>query len=317
MDTTRELGRFLRSRRSRVEPPGQAPDVTGRRRVSGLRREEVAALAGVSAEYYVRLEQGRARNPSSSVLNALSRALGLDDVEHAHLVDLAAAASKRESLTAGRGATRTRGGVRPELAHLLTLMERTPAMIYDHRMDVLAWNDMAAELIVDFAALAPVDRNLARFGFLHEQARERFPDWEDVGRTTVGQLRLAAGRHPDDPGLARLIGELTMKSAEFRDFWNGRDVRLRTNGIKRFRHPAAGDFSLRFENLDLPRARAGDHEHRVIIFSADPGTEAENALDLIGRWSRSLDAGLGPITSPAAGGPDGDLGIRPEARLDA
>lgn len=275
MDDRRELGRFLQSRRALISPERAGLHVSARRRVQGLRREEVALLADISVEYYVRLEQGRATRPSPEVLDALARALELDDVERAHLQDL----TRTGTVIPRRSAQPERA--RPELVQLLGLMEKTPALLINYRMDVLAWNRLAAMLFFDFDAVSAKERNLARFAFLDPASGERWVDWADVAKATVGALRLAAGRYSDDEALATLLGELTMRSEAFRNLWSGRDVRERTHGQKRFRHPLVGELTLRFENFDLP----GVAGQRLVAFSADPAGPAQAALDLIAMWN--------------------------------
>ncbi|MGX6607399.1 MmyB family transcriptional regulator [Micromonosporaceae bacterium Da 78-11] len=272
MDGGRELGNFLKSRRARVSPADHGRS-TARRRVQGLRREEVAQAASISVEYYVRLEQGRAHHPSDEVLAALARALELDDVERAHLLDLAGARG---------GVIRPRAvePVRPEFVQLMSMFGTVPALLIDHRLDVLAWNRLAAVLFFDFGAATTPERNLARFAFLDPLSRQRFVDWPDVARATVGQLRLAAGRHAHDEVLAGLLEELTGRSEEFRTRWAERDVRERTHGVKRFRHPLVGELPLRFENLDLPGGG-----QRLVVFSPAPGTPAEQAIELLAMWT--------------------------------
>lgn len=278
-----EFGNFLKSRRARLSPEQAGIDeVVTRRRVSGLRREEVAALAGISVEYYVRLEQGRVPHPSESILDALARALSLDEVEREHLHNLVRPA--RPDAHRAVGTAKRPGGVkpervRPELRQLLDRMDRVAALVYNHRMDVLAWNQLACELFFDFDSAPTRDRNLARFGFLRADSRERFVDWHDIMRATVGTLRLAAGKHADDDSLAALIGELTVQSETFRTLWAGRDVRQRTHGTKRFRHPMAGELTLRFENFDLPG------EQRLVVFSPAPSSREASAFDLLAMWT--------------------------------
>ena len=266
----RELGRFLKSRREAATPADSGILTGPRRRVAGLRREEVAQLAGISVEYYVRLEQGRARGPSPEVLDALARTLRLDDVERGHLHDLASARPARPP-SARR--------VRPELVGLLAKLDRVPALVLDHRLDVLAWNPLSAQLFFDFAATPA--RNLARFCLLDPASREVFPDWHDVARATVGQLRLVAARYATDQALATLIGELTLRSEPFRTLWSGRVVQQRTHGRKRFRHPVAGELTLRFENFELPDSSG----QRLVTFTAEPGSPSESALDLLAHWA--------------------------------
>ena len=252
---------------------------SARRRVRGLRRGGVGTLADSSMEYYVRLEQGRAGSPSPEVLDALARALGLDDVERAHLHDLT---GRRPA--AGRPPA---APVRPGLAHLLTRLENVAALVIDHRMDVLGWNRLAALLFFDFDAATARERNLARFAFLDPGSRERFADWPDVARATAGALRLAAGRHGRDRALATLIGELMVGSADFRELWSGRDVRERTDGQKRFRHPVVGELTLAFENFDLP----GGTGQRMVTFTAPAG---DPGLDLLAMWTAPVSGRASP-----------------------
>jgi len=256
--------------------------------VSGLRRDEVAQLAGISVEYYVRLEQGRARRPSGAVVEALARALDLDDVERAHVQDLAQA--RRHSTRPYRP-----GVARPELVTVLQAMDRVPALVYDHRLDVVAWNALATQLFTDFGALPRTARNLARFCFLEPESRDRFVDWSDVARATVGQLRLASGRHVDDEGIARLVGELAIGSETFRTLWAGRDVRERTHGQKRFHHPMVGELALRYENFELP----GGSGQRLVMFSAPPTSPATAALGLLAMWNGTPAAVPGPAAPSA------------------
>jgi transcriptional regulator with XRE-family HTH domain len=235
VDKRRELGEFLKSRRARLRPDDVELSSFGRRRVPGLRREELAQLAGVSVDYYVRLEQGRAGQPSEGVLDALGRALRLDDTEWAHLHDLSRPARRRR-----REPPPER--VRPEVRRLMDALDSTstPAMVIGRRADVLAWNETAAALVADWGTLPPEQRNVARHVFLDEGARDLYPDWEEGAQDTVAYLRLAAGRHPNDRALAELIGELSMTSEEFRRWWPRHDVHEKTHGTKRFMHPIVG-----------------------------------------------------------------------------
>jgi transcriptional regulator with XRE-family HTH domain len=269
MDKRRELGEFLKSRRARLSPEELDLPSFARRRVPGLRREELAQLAGVSVDYYVRLEQGRAGHPSEGVLDALARALRLDDDEREHLYDLCRPGPRRR-----RPARPER--VRPELRRLVETLE-VPAMLLGRRMDVLAWNRLAAALVVDWGALPPGRRNTAHHFFLDEGARELYLDWDANAESTVAYLRLAAGRHPDDPQLAALIGELSVKSEEFRRWWARHGVRDKTHGTKRFQHPVVGRLELAFETLALP----ADGDQLLILYTAEPGSESETALRLL------------------------------------
>jgi transcriptional regulator with XRE-family HTH domain len=288
MSEQNELGRFLKSRRARIDPGQSGIEANPRRRVAGLRREEVASLAGISVEYYVRLEQGRAARPSEAVLDALARALQLDGDERRYLEGLARPRPSARSPRPER--------IRTELVQLLDMMERVPAMVINHRMDVLAWNQLASALFFDFAAAPPRERNLARFGFLDTGSKERFVDWQDVARATVGTLRLATSRHDDDEVLATLLGELMMKSEQFRTLWAGRDVKQRTHGSKRFRHPVVGELTLRFENFDLP----GETGQRLVAFSPEPASPAASALELLAMWTAPSAEKPDPVKSEEA-----------------
>jgi transcriptional regulator with XRE-family HTH domain len=275
MDRRAELSDFLRSRRARISPAEVGIDTAaGHRRVPGLRREELALLAGVSVDYYIRLEQGRGGvHPSDSVLSALARALGLDDAEHAHLRRLAhgppAQAPRRRSRPQK---------VRPAVQRLLDGMSEIPAFVLGRRMDVLAWNQLAARLHVDFAALPPRMRNMPRLVFLDDAARELYPDWEQVARETVAYLRFEASADPDDAGLHELVGELSTKSPEFRRWWARHDVREKSHGTKRYRHPLVGDLELRYETLSLP----ADDRQTLVTYTAEPGSPSETALRVLG-----------------------------------
>ncbi len=271
MEKRRELGDFLKSRRSRIQPGDVGLQSVGRRRVPGLRREELSQLAGVSFDYYVRLEQGRAGHPSEDVLEAISRALRLDEAERLHLIELARPVRTR------RRAPRPER-VRPEVQTLLDALEGVPAMVMGRRMDVLAWNRLAAALVVEWGSLPREQRNAARHVFLDEGARRLYPDWERAARDTVGYLRMVAGRHPDDAELAALIGELSMKDEDFRRWWARHDVREKTHGTKRLHHPLVGELTLSYESLALQ----GDADQLLVTYTAEPGSESDTALRLLG-----------------------------------
>ncbi|WP_219463833.1 helix-turn-helix transcriptional regulator [Nonomuraea rhizosphaerae] len=264
-----ELGAFLRSRRGEVVPEDVGLASGPRRRVRGLRREEVAELAGISVEYLVRLEQGRAARPSEAVVESLARALSLSDTERGHLIDLARL-PRRDPAPPRK--------VRPELARLLDLMDGVPAMITDHRLDLLAWNRLAAAL---FAGFGDGERNLARYVFLDEISL--YPDMSEIQRGMVGQLRLATGRHPGDTALMALIGELSVRSERFRTYWAGRVVKERTHGVKRFTHPVVGELRLHFETFELPGASG----QRLNTFHPEAGSASEESLRLLASWSVS------------------------------
>ncbi|MGN9838244.1 helix-turn-helix transcriptional regulator [Nonomuraea sp. H19] len=265
----RELGAFLQARRNEVTPEDVGLASGPRRRVRGLRREELAELAGISVEYLVRLEQGRAAQPSASVIDSLARTLGLSDAERDHLFDLAGPRRRRA------GPTR---GARRELVELLDRMTDIPALVIDHRLGVLAWNRLAAAL---FPGLCRRGGNLARYNFLDSAGRELYAEREEVLRATVGQLRLATGRHPDDPALMALIGELSVRSERFRALWAGRVVRERSHGVKRLAHPVVGELVLRYETFELP----GESGQRLHTLHPEPGSATEESLRLLASWS--------------------------------
>ncbi|MFC9243909.1 helix-turn-helix transcriptional regulator [Streptomyces sp. NPDC057136] len=269
-----DLAGFLRTRRSRVDPAAVGIPTDSRRRVEGLRREEVAHLSGVSVDYYVRLEQGRSNQPSEQVLDALARVLGLDETERGHLYRLARQRRRRAKAPGGR--------VRPELLRVLDLTD-APALIMDHRLDVLTGNRLAGLL---YGRPMP-GLNTARHIFLEEAERGLYADWEKCTLDVVGHLRLAAGKYPEDPRLASLIGELAMGSERFRRLWARADVRARTHGRKAYRHPLVGLLELHQENFALP----DESGMELLVLSAAPGSPSEDGLRLL--------AGLGADSGDA------------------
>ncbi|MFJ9456385.1 helix-turn-helix transcriptional regulator [Kitasatospora sp. NPDC101447] len=289
------LGDYLRARRALVSPADAGLPATGRRRVPGLRREEVAELVGLSTDYYVRLEQGRADRPSDAVLDALGRALRLGPAERAHLYDLARPPRRAAARAAAGGRA---DGLRSTLRQVVEAVPTAPAMIMNDRNDVLAWNGPAAALIADFPNLPPRERNMARRIFLDPDAREIHLDWNEAARTTVGILRMAAGRHPHDPELVRLVGELSLGSETFRKLWATHHVHEKTHGPKRFRHPAVGELTLGYESFQVP----GAAHHLLVIYTAPPGSPAEEALNLLGSLTASGAASrTAPVITPRAG----------------
>ena len=273
-----ELREFLRSRRARITPgeAGLTP-APGTRRVPGLRREEVAQLAGVSVDYYVRLERGRDVNASEAVLDAIARALRLNEVERSHL--FAIARHGKPSRARSRPLPPQR--VRPGLYRVLETLTETPAIVTGRRTDVLATNRLARALYTDFDALPYRERNMSRYVFLDEGARELYADWEAVARTSVASLHLYAGRHPHDPQLAALIGELSLRDEDFRRWWADHDVQRRTFGSKHFHHPVVGDLTLDYEAF----AVTGDPDQVLGIYTAEPGSPSEEALRLLASWT--------------------------------
>ncbi|WP_171166364.1 helix-turn-helix domain-containing protein [Streptomyces sp. I05A-00742] len=296
MDTPAELGEFLRTRRAALRPEdiGLAT-YGGQRRVPGLRREELARLAGVSVAYYTRLEQGQSGNASDGVLDALARALRLSPDEHAHLRNLARPV--RPAHPERRAAARP-ARVRPGVRQLVAAMGDVPAVVLDHRYDVLDWNPLGHALIAGHldadAPHRPAARpNSQRLLFLDPHARELYPRWGVESRRAVSALRLAAGEHPDDQQLAALVGELTMKSPEFAALWARHPVRACTSGTKELHHPLVGAVTLSFEMLRAPAADGTAQS--VLAFSAEPGSPSEAALRLL---STTLAAAPPPPVVP-------------------
>ncbi|WP_055587677.1 helix-turn-helix domain-containing protein [Streptacidiphilus griseoplanus] len=297
MDQRTTLTEFLRSRRARLQPEDVGlPYFGSRRRVPGLRREELAQLAGVSVAYYVRLEQGNARNVSAAVLNAVADALRLDPAEREHLNHLAKPRPRR-TRAAGRPQR-----VRPALQHLLDAMEGIPAYVIGRRSDVIAWNRMACALFGDFAALPPDQRNMAWLTFMEPASRELYDDWESKARDVVAGLRMDAGRYPDDPRLASLIGELSVKSEEFRCWWAAHDVRDRGPCVKHLHHPVVGRLTLAYETLVLPI----DTDQLLMTYHAEPGTPSAEGLRLLASWTAEQPPGRSEAAGHGTGrGGDG------------
>jgi transcriptional regulator with XRE-family HTH domain len=262
------LGEFLRARRGLVRPGGALAPVDRRRRVTGLRREEVALLAGVSVDYYVRLEQGRERHPSAQVVEALAQALELDDDTAAHLHELA-----RPRVQRRRQAPRRERVSR----HLVQMMEgwhRTPAAILGRCLTVLAANDLGRALFAGHT----YSEDLVRLVFLDPDAREFYPEWERAAANTVAGLRATAGLDRDDPELIALVGELSAKSEPFRRLWARHDIRQKTHDIKRFGHPVVGELTLSYESLRVNSAPG----QQLVVYQAEPGSPSEQALALLG-----------------------------------
>jgi transcriptional regulator with XRE-family HTH domain len=266
------IGEFLRTRRERIQPGevGLPAGVT-RRRVPGLRREEVALLAGVSPDYYVRLEQGRTAHVSDQILHAVAQALGLSDVETEHLRNLARPA---------RAAAPPRPATAPDepLVRLLLAITDVPALLMDDRLDILAANP-AAEAVFDVSGM-PRPRNAARQLFLHPEARSLYANWDAVAAETVAQLRLATGRRPHDPRLAALIGELSIRSDPFRHLWATGDVREKRLGTARLMHPVAGALEFDYQVLTVP-ARP---DRSLITYLPRPATPTAEALAVLLSW---------------------------------
>jgi transcriptional regulator with XRE-family HTH domain len=287
MDQNAELREFLRSRRARLSPEGTGvPTTATTRRVPGLRREELARLAGVSTDYYTRLEQGRHLNVSETVLDAVARALQLDATERAYLFELARPKPRR--------AVRARPQrVRPGVHSMLRMLDdRSPAFVLGRRMDVLASNRLARALITDFDAMPHRERNLVRFMFLDETARELYREWETYAAEMVATLRMDAGRHPDDRLLNELVGELAIKSPEFRSWWADHNVRDKSHGVKLYHHPLVGDMTLAYETVIFP----GDDDQMMCVYTVEPDSPSEAALQLLANWTGTTGAAGPPFS---------------------
>jgi transcriptional regulator with XRE-family HTH domain len=274
-DVRAQIREFLSTRRARVSPEQAGLPVYGgdRRRVSGLRREEVAALAGISNEYYVRLERGAATGVSDSVIEGIAQALQLSEAERAHLLDLLRTAGTTRAPRRRPVAQR----VRPTLQRVLDSMVGTPAFVLDRRLDVLADNGLGAALYAPVYADPVRPANTARFAFLDPQAGQFFRDWNRVANDTVALLRAEAGRNPYDRGLSDLIGELSTRSDDFRVRWAAHDVRIHSTGEKLLHHPVVGDVDLAFESFPVPGAPG----QSMVIYTAEPGSPSQDALSLL------------------------------------
>jgi transcriptional regulator with XRE-family HTH domain len=283
------LAEFLRTRRARISPQSVGLPGGSRRRVAGLRREELAQLAGISVEYYQRLEQGRASHPSDQVLDAIGDVLRLSPVERDHLRVLTSPAYEVS-------APAEQATVRPELARLLGMMA-VPALVVTDRFDVLAVNELARRLFVRSGE----NWNLARFLFLDPAGRDFYVEWDEVAAATAAQLRAVAAHHPHDAELAALLGELRAGSAEFSALWAAGDVEKRTHGTKSFRHPALGVLVFDYENF----APTGDSRQRLVTFSPPPGTPTEAALQLLSTWSTAPTADRAEVVPLVVGGSGG------------
>jgi transcriptional regulator with XRE-family HTH domain len=269
-----ELGAFLRARRAEVSPEQAGlPTERRSRRVQGLRREEVAQLAMISADYYTRLEQGRLAGASTSVLDAIADALRLGDDQRRYLYTLT---NKKVTPRTPRVEH-----VPPQTQLLLDNLIDTPAIALGRCLDVLAWNSLAAAVFVDFGRVPGRDRNFVRLLFLDAEVRGRYADWRNIARTCVAFLRMAVAERPADPRLIEVAGELSVRDADFRTWWAERDVSYQAFGTKSLQHPAAGPFTLDWQLL-----RSGyDGGQSVLAMTAPPGTRSHQALRFLSAWT--------------------------------
>ncbi|HYY22724.1 MAG TPA: helix-turn-helix transcriptional regulator [Thermoleophilaceae bacterium] len=284
MDTRSEIREFLTSRRAKITPEQAGLTSYGPRRVPGLRREEVAVLAGVSVPYYTRIERGDMNGVSDSVLEALARALQLDEAERAHLFDLARAL-RPTSPPRRRRAPRQR--VRPSIQHVLDGLTGAAAFVHNARLDNLAANQLGYALYSDMfsGAGGPGPVNSARYVFLDPGARDFYADWERAASDVVAILRTAAGHDPYDRDLSDLVGELSTQSAEFRTRWAAHNVRFHDTGTKDFRHPLVGEITLTYNRMEL----AADPGLAITIYTAEPNSKSAEALSLLGSWAATTE----------------------------
>ena len=283
MDLRAEIREFLRSRRARITPEQAGlPAYGGNRRVTGLRREEVAMLAGVSVDYYVRLERGSLAGASESVLDALAGALHLEDAERDHLYALA----RESGVSQSRRRRTPTPTVRPAIQQVLDAITDAPAWVRNGRHDVLAMNQLARALYAPVLADPRRPANTTRFVYLHpDQARELFVDYDQIARDAAAMLHLEAGRHPHDQALIELVGELSTQSELFRQRWASQDVRYHRSGRKRLRHPVVGQLDLDFEAMELP----SEPGLQLNIYTAPDGSPTSDALKLLASWAASQD----------------------------
>jgi transcriptional regulator with XRE-family HTH domain len=279
MDNRSEVREFLASRRGRITPEqaGLEP-IGGRRRVTGLRREEVARLAGVSVDYYTRLERGNLTGVSDSVLDSIARALELDRAEHDHLYDLARTAN---TSTRKRPTTPAPSSVRPVMQHLLDSITGAPAFIGNNRMDIVAANLLGYALYSEMYRSPARPANHSRFIFLDPRAHDFYPDWDRAANVNVAILRRDAGRNPHDKGIAALVGELSMRSDEFRTRWAAHNVRRHYSGTKSFQHPVVGLLELNYQAMELE----DDPGHTLTVYPAVPGSPSDESLRLLASWA--------------------------------
>lgn len=267
-----ELGEFLKARRAELTPAVVGlPDLGDRRRVTGLRREEVAQLASISTDYYTRLEQGRVK-ASTAVLGVLARVLRLNEDERAYLTGLAGARPARPR-------RRPAQAVRPSLRRILDQLTDSPALVLGRRLDILAWNLLAAALIADFGAIPEARRNYARILFTDPRLRVTLLEWEHIARLSVAFLRLQATDYLDDPRLSSLVGDLSIQDQDFRQWWAAHQVVSARTGCKTFRHPVAGEITVDWELLAI------DSEQQLLVMTAEPGSPSHDALRFLSCWA--------------------------------
>jgi transcriptional regulator with XRE-family HTH domain len=295
VDNRTEVREFLVSRRARITPEQAGLPAGVNRRVAGLRRSEVAALAGVSIEYYSKLERGALAGVSASVLDAIARALRLDDAERAHLVDLARAADGSGALTRPRRRRSKQWTPHQSLQWTLDAVTEGPAFVRNGRMDLLAANRLGRAFYARVYADPRRPANLARFTFLDDHAHDFYPDWNTAADIVVAILRTEAGRDPHDKDLHDLVGELSTRSTEFRSRWGAHNVRHHGTGRKAFHHHIVGDLTLAYEGLEM----AAEPGLTLTIYAAEPGSPSEDALRLLASWAASQEADATAAPQPS------------------
>ncbi len=307
MDQHEEVRDFLRTRRARVTPADVGLVAGGRRRVPGLRREEVALLAGMSVDYYAQLERGDLAGASDDVLEALARALRLDEAETSHLFNLARAAQPRPV----RRRRPAPGTVRPSLQWYLDTLAATPVWLRDERMDLVATNALGRALHAPMFDSPRRPVNNARFVFLDEEASRRFfVDWEQGADDIVATLRAYAGENPHDKALTDLIGELVTRSGTFRTRWAAHNVRHHRTGIKRIHHPVVGDLELHYEALDLP----SDPGWHMFAYTAQPNSPTDERLRLLASWAATVDLEQSSVNGDQRAASPSDMDSAPRGR---
>lgn len=284
MDNRADVREFLMSRRAKVTPAAAGVVGGTNRRVPGLRRSEVAVLAGVSVEYYAKLERGAIGGASASVLDAVARALQLDETERAHLLDLARAADGIPSSGRARRRAVRPAEPRPSLQWALAAITDGVAFVRDQRQDLLATNALGRAFYSPVIGDGGRTPNLARFQFLDPAARDFYPDWDLFAQMCVGIMRAEAGRDPHDAALQDLVGELSTRSETFRRLWGAHDVRTHGAGTKRFRHPVVGDLTLAYEELAI----TAEPGQVLMVYTAEPGSPSAERLRLLASWAADL-----------------------------
>lgn len=271
-----ELGAFLRTRRAELSPSDVGlPEGVTHRRVAGLRREEVALLAAISNDYYTRLEQGRIR-PSASVLTSLARVLRLDDDQRTYLYELAGT-----SPASAESRYREPQTINPRMQRVLDQLTDTPAIVMTPTHDILGWNPLAAALMVDFGEIPEPERNFMYLLFTDLRMRSLYPDWKGLARSVVAYIRMEAARKPDDPRLSEVVGELSSRDEQFRQWWAGTRVAVKRRGTRTYNHPVVGEITLDWD----PLTSDADPDQQLIVFTAEPGSPSEQAVQELAAWA--------------------------------